>query len=297
MKNKSIKITLLCIVFSLLLSASAFAVVDQSDSFYVADYANVLSNSTEEMIIDYNGALEQQCQGAQIVVVTVNYLDGMYSDEYAAQIFNSWGIGSSKYNNGILLLLAVQENKAWLQAGIGLDLSSNEIDRMLDRYFWDEFDRGNYDEAVEDTFEALLKWFDSEYGSNVSNADDDYYGEYYGETSYDNSGSVFWLIVLIIVLALIFGRRNRGGRGGRGGGGGSSWLPWLLFFGSQNRNRGYNPPPGPRPGSRPSGGYRPGGFGGGFGGSGGFGGGHSGGFGGGMGHGGGGFGGGGGGRR
>ena len=291
MKNKLYKITLLCIVFALCLSVSAFAVVEQSDSFYVADYANVLSNSTEEMIINYNGALEQQCQGAQIVVVTVNYLEGMYSDEYAAKIFNSWGIGSSKYNNGMLLLLGVQENKAWLQVGLGLDLSSNEIDRMFDRYFWDEFDSGDYDEAVEDMFDALLKWFDNEYGSNVSNADDDYYGEYYGETSYDNSGSILWLIILIIVLALVFGKRNRGGRGGRGGGGGSSWLPWLLYFGSRNNNRGYySPPPRrspPPPSSRPSSGYRPGGFGGG----------HSGGFGGGMGHGGGGFGGGGGGRR
>ena len=60
----------LCLCLSV--SVSAFAVVDRSESFYVADYSNVLSNDTEQMIINYNGSLEQQCQGAQIVVVTVD---------------------------------------------------------------------------------------------------------------------------------------------------------------------------------------------------------------------------------
>ena len=86
-------------------------------------------DSTEQMIIDYNGALEYHCQGAQVVVVTVDYLDGMYSDAYAYQLFNDWGVGSSEYNNGMLLLLAVQENKAWLAYGLGLTsvIDSNDV--------------------------------------------------------------------------------------------------------------------------------------------------------------------------
>ena len=108
MKKTFSFILALCLFLSL--GVSAFAVVDQSESFYGADYSNVLSNDTEQMIINYNGSLEQQCQGAQIVVVTVDYLDGMYSDEYAYQLFNDWGVGSADYNNGMLLLLAIQEN-------------------------------------------------------------------------------------------------------------------------------------------------------------------------------------------
>ena len=107
MKNFFAFLTALVLMLSL--GVSAYAVVDKSDSFYVADYANVLSADTEQRICDYNGALEQQCNGAQIVVVTVDYLGGMYCDEYAYQLFNDWGVGSSEYNNGMLLLLAVQE--------------------------------------------------------------------------------------------------------------------------------------------------------------------------------------------
>ena len=279
----------LALFLCLSMGVSAFAVVDQSESFYVADYSNVLSNDTEQMIINYNGSLEQQCQGAQIVVVTVDYLDGMYSDEYAYQLFNDWGVGSDEYNNGMLLLLAIQENKAWLAYGLGLNslLDSDQVDSMLDKYFWKDFDRGNYDEAVTSLFNALLAWYDKQYdaevvqsGTSVSPGDGYYVG--YSEPSLGERlshalGSIIRILVVIAVLSMLFG----GGRRGRGG---SSWLPWFLLFNSRNNNRRSNFwDDDHRGGPRGPGGFGGGGFGGGFGG--------------GSGHGGGGFSGGGGGRR
>ena len=221
------------------LSTAARAVVSQSESFYAADYANVLSNATEEMIINYNGALETQCQGAQIVVVTVDYLDGMYSDEYAYQLFNDWGVGSSEYNNGMLLLLATQENKAWLAYGMGLNslIDGDDVDKLLEDYFWKDFDRGNYDKAVTRLFEALLEWYDDKYDSSVVKSGTS--GAAGSQNSGNESGGstgtgvfsgLIRLVVIIAVLALLFGGNHRG----RGGG---SWLPWFLLFNNWN-NRG-----------------------------------------------------------
>ena len=292
MKKTFSFILALCLFLSL--GVSAFAVVDQSESFYVADYSNVLSNDTEQMIINYNGALEQQCQGAQIVVVTVDYLDGMYSDEYAYQLFNDWGVGSADYNNGMLLLLAIQENKAWLAYGLGLNslIDTDQVNSLLDKYFWKDFDRGNYDEAVTSLFNALLAWYDEQYdaqvvqsGTSVSSGNE-YYTGYsqpsFGERLSHVLGSIIEILVVIAVLSMLFG----GGRRGRGVG---SWLPWFLLFNSRSNDRRRDPWDNDRRGG-PRG---PGGFGGGGFGGGGFGGG----FGGGSGHGGGGFSGGGGGRR
>lgn len=278
MKNKRFLSLISAFVLLLALAVPAHAVVSQSSGFYCADYANVLSADTEQMIIDYNGALEQQCRGAQLVVVTVDYLDGMYCDEYAYQLFNDWGVGSGQYNNGMLLLLAVEENKAWLAYGLGLnsEISYDDVDNLMEKYFWDDFDAGEYDKAVTKLFKALLKWYDDLYGSNVSNAAKTSSSSgVYQQNSYADSGSssplsgIIRLVILIIILNAIFGGRRRGGGGG-------SWLPWLLLFNS-HRDRG--------------------GRGGGFGGGSGFGGGGRGGFGGGSGRGGGGFSGGGGGRR
>lgn len=307
MRARRIFAIIAALILCAALPCPAHAVVTQSESFYAADYANILSSDTEDMIINYNGALEQQCQGAQIVVVTVDYLDGMYSDEYAYQLFNSWGVGSQEYNNGMLLLLAVEENKAWLAYGLGLNslLDSNSVDAMLEEYFWADFDAKNYDAAVTKLFNALLEWYDAQYDSaaassgafsRIPDAAQSYSAGHinssYGRSNYMQR--LFSILIGLVILAFILGNNAGRGRGRRGG---SSILPWLLFLNSRaSRHRGFDwnhrdddwPP-------------RGGGFGGGFGGGrggfgGGFGGGH-GGFGGGSGHGGGGFSGGGGGRR
>lgn len=265
---------LLSLLFAVILifsvTAPAYALVEQSDSFYVADYANVLSDPVEQMIVNYNGALESQCNGAQIVVVTVNYLDGMYSDEYANRLFNDWGVGSAQYNNGMLLLLAVQENKAWLAYGLGLNgaLSSSAVDSMLEDYFWDAFDSGDYDGAVSTLITHLVRWYGKQYSASLPDASGN------APAPSGNSGLIR-VILFLLVLYFLFGRSGRTYR--RGG----SWLPWFLYFNSVSRHRPnyWN--------SRGHGGFGGSGRGGGFGG----------GFGGGAGHGGGGFSGGGSGRR
>lgn len=68
------------IVFALLLlpvmalGALAADVPEPSADFYVYDGAGTLSESTKDLILNASGPLEQYCDGAQIVVVTIDYL-------------------------------------------------------------------------------------------------------------------------------------------------------------------------------------------------------------------------------
>ncbi len=55
--------------------AAALDVVEPNASFYVADYADVLSEDTENYIVTHNNSLYSQ-SGAQIVVVVLDFLDG-----------------------------------------------------------------------------------------------------------------------------------------------------------------------------------------------------------------------------
>lgn len=324
------RLTALALVLLLVIAliTPAYAIVEQTDDFYVADYAGVLSKETKNKIINKNAELEGNCDGAQIVVVAVEYLDGLYSDEYALKVMNDWGVGSSTENNGMVLVFATRENKGWLATGDGIDdvftdLMANEY---LDYYFWDEYDNGNYDEAVDELFSELVDWYEEYYNTASSNnayIDDfvyNYNEPYRSETVVASAGVIMFVIIFIaiFILAVIQGSRRRFR---------SYYLHmgmpiprfhiWHMWHGPHRhwhdphppRHDQWHDPRGPRgpqgPGSGGFGGSRHGGFGGsrssGFGGGagrGGFGGGHSGGFGGGMGHGGGGrSGGGGGGRR
>jgi uncharacterized membrane protein YgcG len=159
-----------------LLCLPVLAVVEQSPEYYVADYADVLTAETKEKIISSNAdvdGLEALCDGAQIVVVTVEYLDGMYSDEYAMQLFNDWGVGSADANNGMLLLLAPKENKGWLTVGSGIRhfWSDDTINSYLDKYLWPDFDAGRYDAAVNKLLEELFTWYAGYYGVVTSPAE------------------------------------------------------------------------------------------------------------------------------
>jgi|LSQX01.1.fsa_nt_gb uncharacterized protein len=264
------------ILFMSLLLSPACAFVSQSEAFYVADYANVIDSDTEDRIIQENINLQAQT-GGQIVIVSVEYLDGYYADEYALQLMNDWGVGDREKQNGMLLLLAVQENKAWLMQGYGIknDFDSDAINKMLDRYFFPEFDKGNYDKAVDTVFSKMIGWYEDYYAIDVTGSStggyiggDEYQSGYSSSHSfYTGSGSIFPAffiipVVVIVLVLIVIGNIGRFAfrRGPRFFTGYRS--PFNFFFYNSFRPR----PPFNRP---PPGGFR-GGPGSGFGGFGGF---------------------------
>lgn len=86
----------------------------------VNDLANLLS-------ADDKAALEQQLEAHesatsnQIVVVTVESLDGLDVADYALKLGRNWGIGTTEKNNGVILLVAPNERQVRIEVGYGLE--------------------------------------------------------------------------------------------------------------------------------------------------------------------------------
>lgn len=276
--KKQIALILAVLMVTGILLTPVCAIVDQSDSYYVADYANVLSTTFEQDIIDANAQLESACDGAQIVVVTIDYLpDNYYADEYARQLFNNWHVGSADANNGLLLLLVTEEAKGWLVTGDGISskLTNQKVNQLLDNYFWDYVDKGQHEKAVTSIFDHLLNWYEDEYG--VTLTQNGYMSTQPSSRGYGyniSPGTILLILILVISLLNSIGYSKR-----RRGNDIPVWLMWMMC--NNHGPRGPRPPHGPGPGGFGGGGFR---------GGGGF-------HGGGMGRGGGGFSGGGGGRR
>lgn len=270
------------------------AVPDRPENQYVLDEAGVLSEETEQEIITENQTLFQET-GAQIVVVTVDFLGGESIDDYAYSLFNSWGIGSVERNNGLLLLMAIGEDNYYATSGYGIDdyFDGAKLQEMLKEYLEPDFAAKDYDAGAKKFFEAALGEMESyyanytdEYTSTGGTQAPDYNYDYtYEPTISDKIHSFFsgfmtsaMRIVIVIVIVLVISAVIRGMGGGRGGprsggGGGGFWTGLFLgnMLGNSHRRGGWRPPPpggfGPRP---PRGG---GGFGGFHGGGGSFGGG------------------------
>lgn len=321
MKQKWIAVILL---IAILLSGCAQAepdvqtveIVSPAANLYVTDEANVLSNETEDYIVDRVLRLKQAC-GGEIAVVTIDFLtNGLDAEEYAYEVINQWGVGDAEENNGTVLLLVPGQGKGWITTGSGIEdeLTAGKLESILNTYLWDDFDAGDYDTATVNTVNEVLAWYENYYNVDIDShsgqtagAQESFGG---GTSSYVGAAAgavvvggamllltkairfvfaILTIIVVIVIVVTVFGG-PRGPRGGHRGGG-----THLFFMGGPR----YRPPRGPRPpmggprgpmGGGPRPGGRPGGFGGGsggFGGAGRGGGGRSGGFGGGGGRGGG----------
>ena len=120
MKNKSALFLLLCqLVFSPLTALAEPQIPPRPTSIYVQDRAGVLSASTRNTINAYGSALQQKTK-AQIVVLTVPTLGDATPEEYGLAVLG-WGIGDKNLNNGVLLLVAVNDRKSRIEVGYGLE--------------------------------------------------------------------------------------------------------------------------------------------------------------------------------
>ena len=127
---------------------------DLPSSQCVVDDANILSSSTKTAIENLNAQLTQQCEGAQIGVLTVDYTGSLSTEDYAVQAANTWGLGSSSKNNGVLILLVMQSQQYadgdyYLATGDGfrnttLEKQASAIAQTME----DSFAAGDYDAAV-----------------------------------------------------------------------------------------------------------------------------------------------------
>ena len=156
-KNKILLIIFFLFLF-LFINIKVNALVEPTNSFYVNDYANVLSEETEDYIMNNSVKLDS-ATNAQIVVVTVKSLEGQDVETYATDLFRKFGIGSEKEDNGLLILLAPQERKIRIEVGYGLEgvITDGLAGRYLDNYFVPYLKEDKWDEAIKNGYSALYK--------------------------------------------------------------------------------------------------------------------------------------------
>ena len=271
---KYIKSLLALVLGLFLLAAPALAIQlepGSGDSFYVQDTADVLSSETEALIVEYNEVLEAQCDSAQLVVVTVSYLDED-TEVASLQLMDDWGVGSASQSNGMLLLLVANERRGWLSTGDGIDKEFTDAvsEKYLAEYFWDYIDSGRYDEGVQSLATALYNWYLDAYAvsgagnsalapaQNTAPAESQPYENdrnFFQRSGGNSMNIITIIIILVIIWALVSSNRYRRMRGWGYTGG---FWPLFWFGGSRMYRDWYHRYPGPRPPHGPRGPHGPG---------------------------------------
>jgi uncharacterized protein len=86
----------------------------------IVDQANIIPPQTREALEPRLAELEQK-SGIQLVVATVNSLEGQEIEPYANDLFRFWKLGEKQKNNGVLLLVAPKERRVRIEVGYGLE--------------------------------------------------------------------------------------------------------------------------------------------------------------------------------
>ncbi|PJJ76451.1 uncharacterized protein BXY57_2071 [Thermoflavifilum aggregans] len=184
----------------------------------VNDLAGMLNPQQQQMLeqeLDaYNDTTSTQI--AVVIVPTVGPYDMM---EYALAILRQWGVGTKAHNNGVVLLIAAQDHKAFIATGYGMEgvLPDATCKEIIDQELVPRFRQGQYFEGIQASIKAIMQAAAGEYQAQPRQDDQG-----------QRAGNLIGLILVVLIILFILARM----RGGRGGGGmisrGGYWMGPII---------------------------------------------------------------------
>jgi uncharacterized protein len=146
-------VALLCLLPPALLLASEVPFLEGR----VNDTANLLSAAT---VSELESLLKthQDSTSNQVVVLTIQSLEGDDIESYAIRVAETWKLGQKGKDNGVLLVVARDDRKVRIEVGRGLegDLTDAICSVIIRREILPQFKSGDYDRGVQAGVTAIL---------------------------------------------------------------------------------------------------------------------------------------------
>jgi uncharacterized protein len=217
MKLKSLFTMLL---LSVTLFVSAQKVLDKPNpARLVTDVAGILSEQ-EKASLENKLVMIDDSSSNQIAVVILPTLEDYPIEEYATKLFREWGIGNKKTNNGVLLLIAINDRKIRIETGYGLegaipDITARSIiENDIKPAFREKAYFQGIDKATDDLAKAAVGEYKVKRVKSKGNTAKDY----------------FVMLAVIIFIFLFLASRGGGGGGSSIGRSGASDIAETLFW-------------------------------------------------------------------
>jgi uncharacterized protein len=194
---------------------------------YVSDFAGVIDAESKRQLEAYGGIVERST-GAQMAFVTIPSLEGEPIEDVANTLYRGWGIGAKGKNEGILLLLAINDRKSRVEVGYGLEpiLPDGFVGSVL-REMRPALREQHYGEAMMAGGQVM--------GAEIAKSKNvTLNARLPRRIKRTTSNSIPWPVI-IGGVAILFFLFRRGGPRGNGGGGGGGFLPGLILGTMMNR--------------------------------------------------------------
>jgi len=189
---------------------------------YVNDYANIITYEDETYMTQLLEAVENKTS-TQIAVLT---LDSMPEDEdsledYSLTIAESWGLGQKGKDNGVLVLVTMQEHNIRIETGYGSEslLTDSMCGLIIRNVIVPEFKKENYSLGLTEAVKNISGFYldDVELISS----------DVLGETEEDDKELIVYIVIIVLfILTSILSKNKRVCKA----------LPWLAVFNSSGNS-------------------------------------------------------------
>jgi uncharacterized protein len=223
---------------TLVVAAQAEPVARLKATNYVNDFAHILDQNTIAQMDHICRQVDEKAH-AQIAMVTVRSLDGSDIESYAVDLFHQWGVGSKATNRGVLILYAIDDHRARIEVGYGLEpiLPDGKVG-AFQREAVPLMRAGEYNQALLQVTSRVAKVIADDAGIQLTNLESHPSTSHY-PADYRAQPAPLWrpspgqlivqIVFLILLLTIFFGPfflfgflASRFGGGG-GSGGGEGW--------------------------------------------------------------------------
>lgn len=159
---------ILFLIFAFVLSFSLFAqkAVPELWNLRVHDEAHVLKQETIDQLEKQLAHYEDSTSN-QIAILIINSLEDESLEDYSLRVAEKWKLGQKDKDNGVLLLIAVDDHKMRIEVGEGLEgvLTDALSNRIIRNEMAPAFRRADFDEGVTNAIRGITAAIGGEYSA------------------------------------------------------------------------------------------------------------------------------------
>lgn len=126
---------------------------------FVTDDAQIFTKSEKEILESKLYNFETKTSN-QIVILTINSLNGIGIEQYAVEVFNTNKLGQEHLDNGILILYAKKDREVRLEIGYGLEpiITDALSKRIIEKTMIPDFKEGNNFNGIDTATNQLIEF-------------------------------------------------------------------------------------------------------------------------------------------
>lgn len=221
---------------------------------FITDNAGIIDSEAEATLAEIVQEIEQSTT-AEIAIVTIKTLDGEPIEDYAVKLFEKSGIGKKDVDNGVLILVAVDDRKYRIEVGYGLEGVLTDVQAMQigNKIMTPYFKQGLYSDGLYQVMLEIQGFIKSD--PEITSK--------YASKNQDSSllnlflrNRFFWFLVIFFIISIIsssLGKKKNsstfipifipgfgGGFSGRGGHGGGFGGGFGGFGGGMSGGGGFS---------------------------------------------------------